>query len=567
MRSVFLPRLSDLSVFRVLTWLVCAGLVFLTIYPLGFIGYAVSGLEGSSGTVGNVLREMVSGEAMRLLGTTSGLVGTATVGALAIGAILAWLNERTDARVGWISDVMPVLPMLVPPVAGAVGWAFLGSPIAGFLNHWLDRAGSLVGYDPPAINIFSWPGLAFVYTIFLVPYAYVSLAAGFRSIEPSMEEAARVSGAGSLEIFRRVTLPSLGPSIGGAVLLLVAMGFALYSAPTIIGTIQDIDVLSVSVVQAMTLQFPADIERAVGQSLLLVLVVALAWIAQRKLSFGRGHATISGRGRATSPMKLGGLRRVAQAFMFGYVALTVVLPSIALLIVALQPFWTAQIDWGSLSLDGIRTVFSRPTLRDSMFNSVWLGVVVASILMIIAAIVSVAVLQRRSRLGSFIDGVTKVPAAVPNIIIAVAFVLAFAGSPFYWGSTFTILILAYVLVYFPHAAVNANAAFLQVGPRLREAAAVAGASQGEVFRRILLPLMVPGLSAGWAFVFVLVAGDLNVAVLLASTGTPVSGAVMLDLYTTGTYADVAALSVLSTIVTMSVVVTTLVLAKRSSTRQ
>ncbi|WP_258934482.1 ABC transporter permease subunit [Nesterenkonia pannonica] len=158
--------------------------------------------------------------------------------AVVIGFLLAWANQRTDARLGILNDILPYLPFLLPPVAGAVGWTMLLSPRAGLLNAWIRDALSLVGIhmESGPFDINSWYGLIMVYTIYAVPYVYMNVAAALASFDSSLEEASRLSGASYLRTLRKVTLPTLAPSVGVGFLLCTWFGFGMFSIAAIIGT-------------------------------------------------------------------------------------------------------------------------------------------------------------------------------------------------------------------------------------------------------------------------------------------------------------------------------------------
>ncbi|MDT9591708.1 ABC transporter permease subunit [Nocardioides zeae] len=548
--------------FRVFGWAVSALVCVAILYPLVIILGDVLGIGEEPSMAGEIWSEATSEPALETLRTTVLLVVPAGVAALLIASLLAWVNERTDARIGLLADVTPILPMFIPPVAGAIGWVFLAAPSAGLLNGAIEGFFGLFGADVDGpLNIFTWQGLFFVYVLDLVPFAYITLAAGFRNLDPVAEEAARISGAGPLETFRRVTLPSLGPSIGGALLIVMAIGFALFSTPIVIGTQAGVDVLSIEVVEAMTRSFPAEEAKALGYGLLLLLMVTLAWLLQRRFVRGGGHATVGGKGLNSQPTRLGPFRHVARAFMVLYLLGASVLPILALVIVSLERFWTASVPWGDLTLDNYRNLLSNAIVVDALRNSVIVGVCCATIGMALAAVVARITHGETSRWTGVVEGVTRVPAAVPILVLSLAFIAAFVGEPFRIGGTTLLLVLAYTVIFFPHAVVNASSAYLQVGPQLREAGAVFGVSEGRTFLRVQLPLMLPGLTSGWAFLFVLVAGDVTVASLLAGTGNPVAGFVILDRYNTGTYPPLAAMAVLTTLLT-TVVVTLALLFSR-----
>ena len=194
------------------------------------------------------------------------------------------------------------------------------------------------------LDLYSWYGLIWCYGVFLVPFAYLAIVNGLRSIDPALEEAAGLSGAGPLKTLLTVTLPSLKPALGGAVMLVIVMGMALFSIPVIIGTRAGIDVLPVLIVQDVTQAYPVDEVSALSRSLILLVVVLAAGLIQRRLvgaSKAASFATIGGKASRSSVVALGRLRWPARFVMAGYVALAAVIPFLGLVLVSVQRFWHA----------------------------------------------------------------------------------------------------------------------------------------------------------------------------------------------------------------------------------
>src|SRR5690606_22703080 len=136
----------------------------------------------------------------------------------------------------------------------------------------------------------------------------------------------------------------------------------------------------------------------------------------------------------------------------------------------------------------------------------------------------------------------KAPAVIPNIVIAVGFLITFAGPPFHLAGTVLLLLLAFVVMYVPPGSIAANAAIDQVGRDLQEASQVSGASEGRTTWRVTVPLAMPGLLAGWTMVFVHMMGDLSASALLAGVGNPVIGFAILLIWETGSFGTLAAFS-------------------------
>lgn len=497
------------------------------------------------------------------LGNTVVVIVASTVIAVVAACVLAWLNERTNARVGFITDILPVIPMLVPSIAGAIGWVLLASPTAGFINVALRGLGDAVGIPLPGIDIFSWPGLIFVYSIYMVPQVYLTVAAALRNVDPALEEAARSSGAGLGRTLRTVTLPAVKPAIISGSLLALVYGIALFSVPLIIGTQARIDVLTVEIVRLLAFTFPPRIGEALTLSLMVALVLSLVWGLNARIA-RKGHfATVGGRATARRLVTFGPVARMlSRALMIGYLLVVSVLPLLALIVVSLQGFWSGRV-FTVFTTDNYEDIF-RPGSEtlEGLANSVMLGIAAATLAMIIAVMVWYRVSGKGSSTGRFIDGITKLPGTLSHMVVAVALLAVLGGPPLSLSGTLLILMVAYVVLYMPQASISAQSAGQMIGRDLSEASWVSGAGRGKTVRAIVLPLARTGLVSGWVFVFILVAGDITASALLASPGSPVVGFLIMTLFQNGSYPLLAALGAVISLASSLVVLTVLGITNR-----
>lgn len=536
-------------------------LAALAVYPLIALVGSIAAQGGAP-----IVAAFTQPDLGELILNTLVVVGVSTAIALVIGALLAWVNERTDASLGAITDAMPMIPFMLPPIAGAIGWVLLLSPQAGYLNGFIRSGLDLVGVhlDKGPFDIYTWYGLILVYTIYAVPYSFMMCSAGLRNFDPALEEQSRVSGAGLWRTLRKVTIPGMLPSILGAALLILWSGFGLFSIPAVIGKGANINILSVRIVDLLSFTFPPKIGAAVGLCLIVVVFVAIAWWLQSRVLKGGRFSTIGGKGQRATRIKLGKAKLPVRILVLAYVGITTVLPILALVIVSLNGYWTLNIRWAKLSLNALfQAVFQDVATQQALQNSLMLGLVGATIGIAAAAIVSLYVVRSGSKLARFLDGAIKLPSTLSHIVIAVGFVLAFAGAPFHLGGTILILLLAYIALYLPQAAVSADTAVGQVGPELAEASRVAGAGEGRTFRKIYAPLMLPGLIAGWALLFVRMIGDLTASSILAGTNNNVVGFRILEIYQNGSFSLLASLSTVLTVISAVIVIGVLVFSRRS----
>jgi len=288
------------------------------------------------------------------------------------------------------------------------------------------------------------------------------------------------------------------------------------------------------------------------------------WLQARILRRGR-YASVAGKGARAKTIDLGAWKWPARLMVLGYVFVSTILPIVALVLVSLNGFWTPNIAWDNLSFDALRqSVLEDPTTLRALRNSLGLGLVGGLIGILGAAMIALYVSRRRTLLAKGIDVAVKLPAAISNMVIAVGILLLLAGAPFHLTGTLLILLIGYLALYLPQASIAADAAVSGVGKELPEASAVSGAAPSRTFRQIYLPLMVPGLVAGWALLFIRIVGDLTASAILAGTANPVVGFRILEVFTSGSFALLASLSTVLVLITATVLVVVLAYTRRKS---
>jgi iron(III) transport system permease protein len=239
--------------------------------------------------------------------------------------------------------------------------------------------------------------------------------------------------------------------------------------------------------------------------------------------------------------------------MIFYLLATAVVPIIGLAFVSLQPFWTTHVNWSSLSFQNYRAVLSQNEMtRYALFDSVLLGVVGGTVGMLVAAFLTIAG-DGSPRMRKSVDLITAVPAGIPHVVLAIGFILCFSGGWLNLSGTLTILLLVYLVINLPQAMSAAGAARNAIGSELIEASQIFKASQFESFRRVLLPLMLPGLAGGWIILFVQMSGELTASALLGGTTNPVIGQTILDFWNNGSFPQIAALAMAMTVINAVVV--------------
>lgn len=561
-----LRSLLRVSPFSLALWGVVAFIsIGLILYPIGLSMYyefanVVAGVEAL--TVGELSHNVPT----VLMNTVIVVVG-ATAIAVVIGSALAWANERSDASLGFIGQLLPLSALLVPPIAGVIGWAVLLDPRAGLLNHalrgMLDAVGISMRSGP--FNVYTMSGLVAITGLYTVPYVYLVVSAALQRIDPAVEEASRINGAGPLRTMLRVTFPAIKPALAASILLGFISGVSLFSVPAVLGAGARIDVLSVYIFRLLA-EYPAKTGPALVLALGMLVVVQVMLFGQHLLVKHGQNAAISGKGFRGTPVRLGGWRFLVLGIAAFYLIATAILPLLGLLLVSLQPFWTPSINWAVLTLDNYRFVLfeNRQTVA-ALVNSMTLGFIVASFNMLLTGALALQ-FSRSGAARKLADSLTGLPATIPHTVIGVAFILAFSRDPVRIYGTTSILLLAYVVMTITYAARASAAAADSIGAELGEASRVSKASDIATLWKILLPLAIPGLLAGWIMVFVHTVGEVTASAFLSGTHNPVIGRVLLDFWNYGNFPQVAAMALVITLISATLVGVMLFVTRRAHRR-
>ncbi|TPE47116.1 ABC transporter permease [Amaricoccus solimangrovi] len=497
-------------------------------------------------------------DAMRSVPVTLLIVGCASLVATTMGLVLAYLNERTDARMGLFTDMIPFIPLLMPSIAGAFGWVLALSPRIGYVNQlWM----AIFGTAGP-FNAFSVPALIFVYSIHGTTFAFLIISAALRNLDPSLEEQSRLCGASRGRTLTRVVLPAMLPSIAAAVLLVIWTTMGGLAVPAAMAQPAGIPIMSVQILRFLQFDYPPQYGPALVMAFIMVGIIGAVWLAAARIRKLGRHGTVGGKTRVAARRSLGRWKWVARGFILLWATIVVLVPLTCLALVALNGYWAGHLRLDNMSVAHILSVFEPGSLNlISLLNSVKAALIVATIGSVIAAIFSVFVTSRKSKLVTVADGVMKLPTILPGLVLAIGFVLAYAGRPFDLGGTFLILVIAFLLEQVPKGTLTTDPIAAQVGRELTEASQVSGASGFRTFWKVHFPLMLPGTIVAWALLFVHVIGDLDTSALVASVHNPTIGSQMLRLGENGDYPAVAALALLVVLMSTTTVTTVFVLSR------
>jgi iron(III) transport system permease protein len=500
-------------------------------------------------------------EDINVLVNTVYIAVMATVMAILIGFTLAWILTRTNVPGRDTLERLMELPYYMTPLVGALAWSVIAGPKSGFVNQLWKVAGG----HGDLVDIYGYFGIAWVMALFEGTVAFVMISASMKSMDPALEESARVIGASKFRTMLTVTLPLVMPGVLGATLFVFAEMLGSFAAALVIGIPARIYVITTAIWDS-TLAYPPDYGRASAMGLAL-FVVMFAMLTFYRRIIGRGsYATITGKAFRPRPMDMGRLAWLLFGVCALYVLLAVVLPLAALIFTSLQRFATVILSQAEFTLANYRTALSLGPVRDAMGNSLMLGFGVASIGVLVMVIL-VWIIYRSQLVGrGAIEYLVMFPQAVPRLVFGLALLWAWLNIPVPIYGTLWLLVLAYFTVMLPLGVRTLAGVVLQIDKSLEECARVCGAGWVYQMRTVTLPLLKPGILAAWLLIFMACVRELGASVFLMGPNAKVIGPSIVNAFATSGTELTAAMALIQT---LTVIVALMVLFRltRGATKE
>jgi iron(III) transport system permease protein len=539
--------LRDFLDARYITLAVAAiAVAYLALVPMGTMLFAsfrtnFLGFTPGTWTLHNYLSTFSSEGFGSLVANSFIYAGATAIVCTVLGFGLAWLVVRTNTPAKVFAQIAALVPLIIPGILNTVAWSLLLSPQRGPINVLL-RSIHL-----PTFDVFSLPGMVFVQSMHVVPVAYLMGMAAFTSMDSALEEASLASGASPMRTFRVITLRMARPALLSAALLMFIQTISTFEVPQLIG-VPGRKYVFVSKIYSALQNFPPDYG-TVGVIGIFVLVIAMAGLyLSRRLARSGNVQTITGKGFRSQPQDIGRWRWLGLVGVVLFFLVAVALPLLMLLWSSLLPgyrlpsFKALRL----LSFDNFGLVFQQPGLVHSVENSLITALISAAVVTTLSAVVSYLTIKTKIWGRNILDGLATIPIAVPSVVMGVGILYWYlvAPLPVHLYGTLTILIIAFVTICLPYGMRYLGPGMGAIKDELEEAATSSGASWGQTFRRIFIPLLMPSLLAAFLYSMIVAFREISAAIFLYSSGTEVVSVQVYDLYTNGSYPVVAALGIL-----------------------
>jgi iron(III) transport system permease protein len=489
-------------------WLLTALIAWLAVYPLVqlFISSFKSGPEADAVfTVNNYVRAFTNPMTYELLWTTVSLAALRVAIAMVIGIFLAWVVTRTDTPGRRLIEVLIWIKFFTPPLPMIVAWILIAGK-TGLLNTGLQDLGVI---REPLFNITSYWGIVFISTLQFAAFIFILIMPAFQSMDATLEDSAKITGAGNLKILRDITVPLVLPAVLGAAFYTFIIALESFETELILGTPARVYVLSTRIF-VLAEQYPSDLPLGTAlSSVFLVAVLGVIWL-QMRLARGKSFTTVSGTAFSTRVTPLGHWRWFTFAVCLLYFVIATVLPFIVLIMGTFMKGWGL---WGpdAFTMKHWEVSLGDPRLMSSITNTVMLGVLVGLGGTALCALAAYVIVRTRFKAGRLLEFFTWAPRVAPAPVLGIAFLWTYVGPDIFRPLLGTVWMLALVILVnsIPLGTRVASGAMHQISASLEEASWVAGSNWTRTFIRILLPLLAPTLLTSFVLLFLVASRNLS----------------------------------------------------------
>ena len=545
--SYLLPPTSSLNIKAALIVAIAAFLLLFNVWPMSYLIFrSFVGEHGFTlDTFKRIYTYPLNWNALRNTLITAGL---SMVFGVMIAFPLAWLVGRTDMYGRKFFRTLFVMTYMVPPYVGAMAWLRLLNPRVGTMNVFLAK---LFGLSENPFNIYTLGGLIWVLTTFYYPYAFITISRAMEKMDPSLEEASKISGASPLRTVMTVTFPIMLPSIVAAGLLVFVSAASCYGIPSIIGAPGQIDTITTRIIDYVYVGSAEGLNDATALAVSLMIIGNLVLYVSTFICGSRQYVTVSGKSTRPNIVELGKWRVPVTILVTLFALVVVVIPFATVAMTSFTKNLGKPLSSTNFTTRYWNILLTRKGILDTAKNSLIAASAAATFGIIISCVMAWLLTRTKAKGRQIPDFLITLGSGTPSVVIALALIMTMSGR---FGiniyNTLTIMIVAYMVKYLLMGMRTVVSAMSQIHPSLEEAALISGAEWQRGFWDVTLPLIAPSVVAGWFLIFMPSFYELTMSTLLYSTDTKTIG---YELFTYQTYHSQQTASAIATGILIMVV--------------
>jgi iron(III) transport system permease protein len=378
-------------------------------------------------------------------------------------------------------------------------------------------------------------------------------------MDPSLEEASRISGASPFKTLRTITLPMMAPSIVAAALLVFVSAASCYGIPSIIGVPGKIHTVTTRIIDFVYIGSQEGMTDATTLAVFLMIIANIVLYVSTFVVGRKQYITVSGKSTRPTIVDLGRWRIFFTVAVCVFAFIIVILPFLTVAITSITINMGRPLTLENITFLHWNRIFTRRAILNSGWNSLSYATIAATAGMVISCVMAYLLIRTNVKGRRIPDFLITVGSGTPSVVIALALIMTMSGR---FGiniyNTMAIMVIAYMIKYLLMGMRTVVSAMSQIHPSLEEASQISGAKWLRVFKDVTIPLIAPSVVAGWFLIFMPSFYELTMSTLLHSVNTKTLG---YELYTYQTYHSQQTASALATAILLLVIIVNFILKK------
>lgn len=544
---------KTLTLWNVLSFWIFAFFALFVLYPLVLVLYK-SIMDPASGsiTLEYFTRFFTKRFYWETMVHSMEVTVVSTLFAAMLGLPMAYLMRSIKIRGSSFLNILIVISYLSPPFIGAYAWIQLlgrSGVVTNFFNELLHTT-----FD----GVYGFAGIVLVFTLQSFPLIYIFVSGALKNFDNSLNEAAESLGCSRFDRMRRILVPLVLPTLLASSMLVFMRVFADFGTPMLIG--EGFKTMPVLVYTSFMGEVGGDDGFAAAICVIMIVLTVMMFFAQRYLA-NRNTYTMT----ALKPIiqeKATGLRNFLAHGIVYLVTGLAVLPQAVVIYTSFLASNGGQVFTGGYALQSYEaTLFAKD--NTVIWNTYYLGIVAIAIVLVLGVLIAYLSVRKKNVINNILDTLTMFPFIVPGSVLGISFLFAFNSPPIVLSGTALIMIIAFAIRRMPYTVRSSVTALGQISPSIEEAAISLGASDFTTFRKITLPMMMPGVLAGAIMSWVTIISELSSSIILYTTANQT---LTISIYTEVIRGNYGNASAYATILTLTSIISLLIFFKLTGRR-
>ncbi len=518
-------------------------LLFIIAYPFFILilkSFGIGNYNMGDFSVDSYVKVLKDPQLFSSLSNTLIISAGVTILTFLVGGSLAWLVTRTDFKHKRMVKSLVFLTFTIPAYVLGISWLEIFAR-----NGYLSRIYNSLGLDYN-INVYSVFSVIIVMSIHLYPLVFIALENAFKRLDNSLEDAAILSGASRTKVFFTITFPLVLPTVWSVGLFVFSRSMANFGVPALLLMPIYKETLTTGIYRSLN---NLDLSSAASISMILVVISGLVFIIQYIFMRRKKFTTISSDTGKPKLIELGKKNNIITLIVFTVQFLTTVLPIIVLVITSFMKHWGLSIEMKNFTLRNYKVLFTSELSRTAFKNSLLFGATAALIAIIISAVIAYIINFRNRSVGKTLEFTASFPMVIPNIVMAIAAILAWNSGIINFYGTATIIVITYAALFLPVAMKQISGISENYERSLEQAARISGASSIRAAKDILFPFVFPAMKSSFILCVLIALREIPIALMLHAKGTETVGVLLFNMRSNS-----AGLEAVSTVATLVIAV-------------